>query len=210
MFVTDTILTTIMCASKSVYSWDVVVTRVGDKLFFDKREGSTIDLLTVNETAPEQVGCGGCGGGSGSGGGVGSGGRGGGLVCRCAVQAWYVQDWRLRLGVRPLADPATLTYVHAFLLRCQKSHPVSLPPPSHPNGDMRTDVEVPMDRDILIIGLLKVSLFRCSPFVINFPTCTPHTHTLSFSLSLSFKHAPRSLRRKTTSMVCSSSAWRQP
>lgn len=56
VFVTDTILTTIMCAAKSVYSWDIVVTRVGDKLFFDKREGSTIDLLTVNETAPEQVG----------------------------------------------------------------------------------------------------------------------------------------------------------
>lgn len=55
MFVTDSILTTIMCAAKSVYSWDVVVTRVGDKLFFDKREGSTLDLLTVNETAPEQV-----------------------------------------------------------------------------------------------------------------------------------------------------------
>jgi hypothetical protein len=55
VFVTDSILTTIMCAAKSVYSWDVVVTRVGDKLFFDKREGSTIDLLTVNETAPEQV-----------------------------------------------------------------------------------------------------------------------------------------------------------
>lgn len=55
VFVTDSILTTIMCAAKSVYSWDVVVTRVGDKLFFDKREGSTLDLLTVNETAPEQV-----------------------------------------------------------------------------------------------------------------------------------------------------------
>jgi hypothetical protein len=59
VFVTDSILTTIMCAAKSVYSWDVVVTRVGDKLFFDKREGSSLDLLTVNETAPEQVrGCG--------------------------------------------------------------------------------------------------------------------------------------------------------
>jgi translation initiation factor 3 subunit D len=56
VFVTDSILTTIMCAAKSVYSWDVVVTRVGDKLFFDKREGSSLDLLTVNETAPEQVG----------------------------------------------------------------------------------------------------------------------------------------------------------
>jgi hypothetical protein len=56
VFVTDSILTTIMCAAKSLYSWDIVVTKVGDKLFFDKREGSTLDLLTVNETAPEQVG----------------------------------------------------------------------------------------------------------------------------------------------------------
>ncbi|KAF8066359.1 EIF3D [Scenedesmus sp. PABB004] len=55
VFATDAILTTIMCAGKSVYSWDVVVTRVGDKLFFDKREGGSLDQLTVNETAPEQV-----------------------------------------------------------------------------------------------------------------------------------------------------------
>jgi predicted secreted protein len=55
VFVTDAILTTLMTASKSVYSWDIVVTRVGDKLFLDKRDGSSMDLLTVNETAPEQV-----------------------------------------------------------------------------------------------------------------------------------------------------------
>ena len=37
VFATDTVLTTLMCAARSVYSWDVVVTRVGDKLFFDSR-----------------------------------------------------------------------------------------------------------------------------------------------------------------------------
>jgi hypothetical protein len=34
----------------------VVLTRVGDKLFIDKRDGGPLDSLTVNETAPEQVG----------------------------------------------------------------------------------------------------------------------------------------------------------
>ena len=29
MFATDTVLTTLMCAARSVYSWDVVVTRAG-------------------------------------------------------------------------------------------------------------------------------------------------------------------------------------
>ena len=37
VFATDTVLTTLMCAARSVYSWDVVVTRAGDKLFFDSR-----------------------------------------------------------------------------------------------------------------------------------------------------------------------------
>ena len=44
-----------MCAKSSVYSWDVVFTRQGDKLFIDKRDGGPLDLLTVNETAPDQV-----------------------------------------------------------------------------------------------------------------------------------------------------------
>ena len=55
MFVTDTLLTTLMCTTRSVYSWDIVVTRAGDKLFFDKRDGSSLDMLTVAETAPEAV-----------------------------------------------------------------------------------------------------------------------------------------------------------
>eukprot|EP00271_Cylindrocystis_brebissonii_P019938 TRINITY_DN6369_c0_g1_i1.p1 TRINITY_DN6369_c0_g1~~TRINITY_DN6369_c0_g1_i1.p1 ORF type:complete len:559 (-),score=126.45 TRINITY_DN6369_c0_g1_i1:344-2020(-) len=50
VFATDTILSTLMCAPRSVYSWDIVVQRVGSKLFFDQRDAS-FDLLTVNETA---------------------------------------------------------------------------------------------------------------------------------------------------------------
>eukprot|EP00898_Chlorokybus_atmophyticus_P000696 jgi/Chlat1/1627/Chrsp127S01887 len=54
VFATDSILATLMCAARSVYSWDIVVQRVGNKLFFDKRDNS-FDLLTVSETAQEPV-----------------------------------------------------------------------------------------------------------------------------------------------------------
>jgi translation initiation factor 3 subunit D len=45
-----------MCATRSVYSWDIIVHKVGNKLYFDKREGSRLDYLTVNETAAEPPG----------------------------------------------------------------------------------------------------------------------------------------------------------
>jgi len=53
VFATESILTTLMCATRSVYSWDILVQRVGNKLFFDKRDDSEFDLLTVSETAQE-------------------------------------------------------------------------------------------------------------------------------------------------------------
>lgn len=53
VFGTDIILATIMCSTRSVYSWDIIVQHVGGKLFFDKRDDSEFDLLTVNETAKE-------------------------------------------------------------------------------------------------------------------------------------------------------------
>lgn len=40
MFATDAILATLMSCTRSVYSWDIVVQRVGSKLFFDKRDNS--------------------------------------------------------------------------------------------------------------------------------------------------------------------------
>lgn len=53
MFITEGLLTTLMCAPRSVYSWDVVITRAGGKLFFDRRDDSAVELLTTAETAPE-------------------------------------------------------------------------------------------------------------------------------------------------------------
>ncbi|PIA32102.1 hypothetical protein AQUCO_04500001v1 [Aquilegia coerulea] len=55
VFATDSILSTLMCAPRSVYSWDIVVQRVGNKLFLDKRDGSQLDLLSVNETSQEPL-----------------------------------------------------------------------------------------------------------------------------------------------------------
>ena len=69
VFATDTILATLMCASRSQLSWDIVCTKVGTgagaMLFFDTRDDSNIDYLTVNETAwepptdkdPESINC---------------------------------------------------------------------------------------------------------------------------------------------------------
>lgn len=37
VFATDILISAIMCAPRSFYSWDIVAERVGDKLFFDKR-----------------------------------------------------------------------------------------------------------------------------------------------------------------------------
>ncbi|KZV53254.1 eukaryotic translation initiation factor 3 subunit D-like [Dorcoceras hygrometricum] len=55
VFATDTILSTLMCATRSVYSWDIVIQRVGNKLFFDKRDVSQLDLLSVHETSQESL-----------------------------------------------------------------------------------------------------------------------------------------------------------
>ncbi|KZV91840.1 translation initiation factor eIF-3, subunit D [Exidia glandulosa HHB12029] len=51
IYTTDSILAMLMCAPRSVYSWDIVIVREGDKLFLDKRDGGPLDFLTVNENA---------------------------------------------------------------------------------------------------------------------------------------------------------------
>merc|ERR1712088_1221770 len=53
VFATDSILATLMCCTRSVYSWDIVVQKIGDKIFLDKRDSTEFDLLTVSETAAE-------------------------------------------------------------------------------------------------------------------------------------------------------------
>jgi len=53
MIATDHVLACLVAAARSVYSWDIVVTKIANKLIFDKRNGSQVDLLSVNETAAE-------------------------------------------------------------------------------------------------------------------------------------------------------------
>jgi len=53
VFATDTILATLMCCTRSIYSWDIVVQKIGGKIFLDKRDDTEFDLLTVSETAAE-------------------------------------------------------------------------------------------------------------------------------------------------------------
>ncbi|KAF4547589.1 Eukaryotic translation initiation factor 3 subunit D [Elsinoe fawcettii] len=53
IFVTDNILSMLMCAPRSVYSWDLIINRQNNKIFIDKREGSNIDRVTVNENAAD-------------------------------------------------------------------------------------------------------------------------------------------------------------
>ena len=57
VFVTDNILATLMTCTRSVYSFDITVTKVGDKIFFDKRDDSSFGtgirlemyILTVHQ-----------------------------------------------------------------------------------------------------------------------------------------------------------------
>lgn len=53
IFATDNILSMLMCAPRSVYSWDLVITKHNGKVFIDKREGSSLDMVTVNENAAD-------------------------------------------------------------------------------------------------------------------------------------------------------------
>jgi translation initiation factor 3 subunit D len=52
IFITDVILAHLMTCTRSVYPWDIVIQKLPNHvLFFDKRDRSTLDYLTVQETA---------------------------------------------------------------------------------------------------------------------------------------------------------------
>ncbi|KZM24484.1 translation initiation factor [Ascochyta rabiei] len=53
VFATDNVLSMLMCATKSVYSWDLVFTKRGNQVFIDKRDQSNLDMVTVNENAAD-------------------------------------------------------------------------------------------------------------------------------------------------------------
>jgi translation initiation factor 3 subunit D len=51
VYITDAILSLLFCAPRSVYPWDIVINRVGDHVFFDKRDGGPLDFISVNENS---------------------------------------------------------------------------------------------------------------------------------------------------------------
>lgn len=51
IFATDAILATLMASTKSVYSWDIIMRKHGNNIFFEKRDLDTFDLLNVDENA---------------------------------------------------------------------------------------------------------------------------------------------------------------
>ncbi len=53
IFATDNILSMLMCAPRSVYSWDIVILKQNSKIYIDKRDGSSLDMVTVNENAAD-------------------------------------------------------------------------------------------------------------------------------------------------------------
>ena len=53
IYATDSILSMLMCAPRSVYPWDIVIVRHGNKIFLDKRDNATLDMVTVNENAAD-------------------------------------------------------------------------------------------------------------------------------------------------------------
>ncbi|KAI0175637.1 eukaryotic translation initiation factor 3 subunit D [Hypoxylon sp. FL1284] len=53
IFATDSILSMLMCSTRSIYPWDLVIAKQGNKIFLDKRDNATLDMVTVNENAAD-------------------------------------------------------------------------------------------------------------------------------------------------------------
>ena len=53
IFTTDSVLSTLMCATRSVNPWDIVVVVQGNKVFLDKRDNAALDMVSVNENAAD-------------------------------------------------------------------------------------------------------------------------------------------------------------
>lgn len=51
IFATDAIIALLMCTTKSVNPWDIVINKSGDQIFFDKRDGGPLDFVTVDENS---------------------------------------------------------------------------------------------------------------------------------------------------------------
>ena len=55
VFITDLVLTVIMTAPRSVYAWDIAIIKNKNKLFVDRRSGSSLEYITNGETAPDPL-----------------------------------------------------------------------------------------------------------------------------------------------------------
>jgi translation initiation factor 3 subunit D len=53
VFATESILAVLMASVRSVYGWDMTITKQGNNLFLDKRDGGIFDLISVNENATD-------------------------------------------------------------------------------------------------------------------------------------------------------------
>ena len=42
VFATDDVLATLMSCTRSIYSWDIIVNVIGNRIFLDKRDNSNI------------------------------------------------------------------------------------------------------------------------------------------------------------------------
>lgn len=45
VYATDTILSLLMCATRSVYPWDIIIIREGSHMYLDKRDGGVFGML---------------------------------------------------------------------------------------------------------------------------------------------------------------------
>lgn len=50
---TDAILSVLMTSTRSIYPWDIIITKKNHSLYFDKRDGGSFDFVTVNENSSD-------------------------------------------------------------------------------------------------------------------------------------------------------------
>eukprot|EP00889_Picochlorum_renovo_P002885 jgi/Picre1/29915/NNA_005294.t1 len=55
VFVSDLILTVIMTAPRSLFPWDIAILKKKNKMYLDRRTGSSLEYITNGETAPDPL-----------------------------------------------------------------------------------------------------------------------------------------------------------
>lgn len=55
VFATDSVLAMLMCAPRSVFGWDIIVIRDGDKVILDKRDGGSSGEYWAHSALPSEI-----------------------------------------------------------------------------------------------------------------------------------------------------------